>query len=52
MQYFKCDRCKYRLLCKFAEIGIELEDYLEDWQNNFMTDDIFDIEMTCKYFME
>lgn len=52
MLFIKCDYCENRDICKFAEAVVELQLYIDDWQNNYITNNIINININCKRFKE
>lgn len=44
-----CDHCKNNEICKFAESLLNLYGLLEDWEYKNVSDQIININISCKY---
>ena len=44
-----CDHCKNNEICKFTEPLHNLYGLLEDWEYNNVSEQIVDINISCKY---
>lgn len=52
MLFIKCDYCENKDICKFAEAVVDLQSYIDDWQNGHITDNIINVNIDCKRYEE